>query len=83
MTGTRGVVIERIDLADIRGDWMERAIGRNHLRSHALLAVPVGRSWNAAEETGVVVGGGAKHITGRVEPQSPGVVIKLMHELEG
>ena len=82
LTRASRIVIESVDLTDIWCDRVERAIGGNHSRTHALLATPVGGGGDAAEEAGVVVGGRAKDVARRVKTEAPSIVVELVHEFQ-
>ena len=82
LAGTCGVVIESVHLANVGRNRVERAVGRDHLRTHALLSLAVGGGADAAEEARVVVGGRAKYVAGRVETEPPSVVVELVHKLQ-
>lgn len=86
MSGGGGVATEDIDLSDVWGDGVERGRGGNEDCALAFSTVPIflreSGSGDAAEEAGVVIGGGAEDIADIIEAEAPGVVVKLVNEFE-
>ena len=81
MSAAGGVGVEGVHLADIRCDGMEVARVGDHFCAHLFVAA-INGCWNTSEKRRVVVGGGAKDITGCVEAHSPGVVVELVQKLD-
>ena len=81
MAAAGSVGIKGIDLPDIGSDGIKARGTGNHLGAHGTIGTIYGGR-DAAKESGVVIGGRTEDITRFIEADSPGVVIKLVKELD-
>jgi hypothetical protein len=81
VAGGGGVAIEDVDLADVGGDGLE-GLGVGDALGGESFSAFVDAGGDAAEEGGMVVGGGAEDVAVLVEAEAPGVVVELVEEFD-